>query len=379
MTVRRSLSGIGLVGLAALVAALGAGPILVAGADHLDAPTVKHDGRIDITDLYVFSNGTGTALVVNVNPLMSPASTKTATFRPSALYQIKIDTNGDAAADVAYRIRFSGVQKTASGATFQDFAVRRATGPAARTDAWDGALVLGSGVSTPYGGTPRISTLSGGGRAFAGPRDDPFFFDLAGFIQFKSKLLAGSTGLTELLGGFTGTDTFKGTNISSIVLTVPNSMLGGAGHGIGVWATTSIPGSGGYHQVERMARPAINTVFNHNDQAKEGANRLSPVDDRAYDKANVIGVLDAIGHVLSVDHLPAYTSTQKAAIANVLLPDTLTFKVGDSAGFLNGRRLANDVIDAEFALLTNGNVKSDGVNGNDVKLPGAFPFLAAPH
>ncbi len=378
MTVRRTLSGAGLVGAAALVAALGAGPLLVAGADHLDAPTVKHDGRIDITDIYVFSNGTGTALVMNVNPLMSPAATKTASFLPYALYQFKIDTNGDATADIAYRIRFSGVQKTSGGATFQDYAIRRATGASARSDAWTGTL-LATGTSSAYKGAVRSSVLAGGGRSFVGPRDDPFFFDLAGFVQFKSKLLAGSTDLDELLGGFTGTDTFRGTNISSIVLTVPNGMVGGTGHAIGVWATTAIKNSSGaYVQVERMARPAINTVFNHTNGTKEAFNRARPGTDRATTRTAVIGVLDAIGNVLTTNGLAAYTTAQKAGIADVLVPDTLTFKVGGSAGFLNGRRLANDVIDAELSLLTNGNVKSDGVNANDRAL-GSFPFLGTPH
>ena len=105
-----------------------------------------------------------------------------------------------------------------------------------------------------------------------------------------------------------------------------------------------------------MGRPAINTVFNNTSAEKEAANRLRPRDDRAFDKANVIGVLDAIGHVLDVNGAPSYTTAQIDGIANVLLPDELTVKLGDSAGFLNGRRPADDVIDAEFALLTNGAV-----------------------
>jgi hypothetical protein len=373
------LSGVGLVGTAAIVAAIGAGPLLVAGADHLDAPFAKKDARIDITDIYAFSNGTGTALVLNVNPLMTPAATKVATFRPYALYQFKIDTDGDARADIAYRLRFSGVQRTPGGATFQDYAVRMATGASASADAWTGKLLLGNGRSSAYGGAIRSSVLSGGGRSFVGPRDDPFYFDLAGFVQFKSKLLAGSTDLDELLGGFTGTDTFRGTNISSIVLSVPNGMVGGTGRSVGVWATTAIPnGSGGYIQVEQMARPAINTVFNHSDATKERFNRSRPTVREGANKAAVVGVLDAIGNVLSANSLPAYSATTKAAIADVLVPDTLTYKVGDPSGFLNGRRLANDVIDAELSLLTNGNVTSDGVDGNDARF-GAFPFLAAPH
>ena len=73
-----------------------------------------------------------------------------------------------------------------------------------------------------------------------------------------------------------------------------------------------------------------------------------------------------------------YNSATIDAIADVLLPDTLTIALGDASGFLNGRRLADDVIDAEFSLLTNGNVTSDGVNANDKAFLASFPYLAAP-
>ena len=92
-----------------------------------------------------------------------------------------------------------------------------------------------------------------------------------------------------------------------------------------------------------------------------------------------IGVLDAIDNVLDANGAPSYTTAQKNGIANVLLPDNLTVKLGDPAGFLNGRRLADDVIDAEFGLLTNGAVTSDGVNANDKAFLSAFPYLAKPH
>ena len=90
-------------------------------------------------------------------------------------------------------------------------------------------------------------------------------------MEFKKQLLAGSTDLGVLLGGFTGVDTFKGTNVSSIAIEVPNSRLGGSGKTVGVWATTSMRSGGSYHQVERMGRPAINTVFNNTSAEKEAA------------------------------------------------------------------------------------------------------------
>ena len=108
----------------------------------------------------------------------------------------------------------------------------------------------------------RTAHVKHGGSVFAGTRDDPFFFDLPGFIEFKEQLLGGSTDLGDLLGGFTGMDTFAGTNVLSIAIKLPNSQLGGNGNSIGVWGTTSVMSNGGWSQIDRMGRPAINTVFN---------------------------------------------------------------------------------------------------------------------
>ncbi len=376
---RRKASGLALLAAAAAVATVGTGSLLVSAADHLDAPTAKSDARIDLTDIYAFKSSGGTTLVMNVNPLTSPADTKATRFRENTLYEFKIDTNGDAWADIAYRIRFFNNRKAANGAIVQDYTIKRATGADARANRWNGSIV-DTGRTSAYGGETRVSAVSGGGKSFVGPRDDPFFFDLPGFVEFKKQLVGGSTDLGVLLGGFTGKDTFAGTNVSTIAIEVPNSKLGGTGKTVGVWAAVSRKLSlGNYEQVERMGRPAINTVFNNTSAEKEAANRLRPSDDRAFDMDNVVGVLKAIDHVLEVNGAPSYTNAQITGIAKVLLPDTLTVKLGDVAGFLNGRRPADDVIDAEFGLLTNGAVTSDGVDHNDRSFPTTFPYLAKPH
>jgi hypothetical protein len=376
---RRVASSIGLLALAGLVATIGAGTILVSAADHLDAPTTKANHRIDITDVYAFKSTGGTTLVLNVNPLTSPADSKTARFSTSAIYQFNIDRNLNALADVAYRVRFGPARMVAGGNVVQDYTIKRSVGASARTNAWIGTTV-GTGQTTTYKRpTLRIAHLSGGGKAFAGVRDDPFFFDLPGFVEFKKQLLAGSTDLGVLLGGFTGTDTFAGTNVSSIAIEVPDARLGGTGRTVGVWATVLSKSNGSYHQVERMGRPAINTVFNNTSAEKEAANRLRPSDDRAFDRDNVIATLTAIDHVLEVNAAPNYSAGEIAGLADVLLPDTLTIKLGDSAGFLNGRRLADDVINAELSLLTHGNVTSDGVDANDHGFRARFPYLGGPH
>jgi hypothetical protein len=391
---RRIAGYAGILGIVGVISAIGAGPFLVGAADHLDAPTAKHNPQIDITDLYAFKSGAGTTLILNVNPLTSPANSKNTRFSSSALYQFKIDTNGDAVPDIAYRIHFNGTHTIADGSVVQTYNIRRATGAAARRDEWTG-LVIGSGPTTAYKHAVRTGSLGLGIRSFAGVRDDPFFFDLAGFVQFKGELLKGTTalgapggGAGTLLGGFTGNDTFAGTNVSSIALWVPNQYLGGTGRNIGVWATTSLKSSTGFVQVDRMGRPAINTVFNGlnvpvsstlNNAEKEAFNRLTPRSDRAVAKDNVVAVLDAIDNVLETNAAPNYTAGQIDGLADVLLPDILTFKVGDSAGFLNGRKLTDDVINIEFSVLTDGNVTSDGVDANDSTFRTSFPYLAGPH
>lgn len=370
-----------------LTFAVGASPLLVSGADHLDAPAAKADHRIDITDVYAFkATSSTTALVLNVDGLLSPTDARTATFRANALYETKIDTNLDGTADVAYRVRFGSPSTNADGTKHQSYIVRRAQGASAAKNQWSGAI-MARGTTTAYGHNVRSIDLWRGGQVFAGPRDDPFFFDLAGFIPFKQELLQGSTNVGGLLDSFTGTDTFAGTNVLSIVLRVPNGDIGGTGRTVGVWAATSIPNGDLWVQKDRMGRPAINTVFNGlsasntaaNDAEKDAFNFAQPSTDRATTKDNVVAVFNVIGNVLSTNGLPTYTATEIDGLAGVLLPDTLTVKLGDGSGFLNGRRLADDVIDAEFGLLTKGAITSDGVNANDRSFSSSFPYLAGPH
>lgn len=393
---RKLVGGVGLLAVAGTVAAIGAGPLLVSGADHLDSPLVKIDARVDITDLYAWrTSATTTTLALNVNPLTSPADTTGARFRQNALYEIKIDTTGDAVADVAYRIKFSGFTHYSDGTNSQIFMVKRAVGAAARRTEWSGTTVA-VGRTSRYMGATRIAAVAGGGQAFAGPRDDPFFFDLVGFKHLKSRVLAGRQDLgtvndaancaladdnasARLLSCFTGTDTFAGTNVSSIVLKLPNAMLGGTGRTVGVWATTAIRTTSGWQRIDRMGRPAINTVFNITDGEKDLTNLVNPADDRSTMKDTTVAVLNALSAVVVHAGAIGYTPAQINAIANVLLPDTLRIRLGSTAGFLNGRKPSDDVINAEFSLVTNGALTSDGVNANDKAFLPAFPYLAAPH
>ncbi len=323
---------------ALMILSLGLTPV-VSGADHLDSPIVSGKGAADITDLYVFSGqgGNNTVFVLGVNPGAGALPNSGTTFGPNIDYQIKVDTNGDAKADIKYLYRFGransmGVQ---------------------RFDLWrNGAWLAGGLTGTDAG-------LIGGGKTTAGLYDDPFFFDLD---AFKGAVLGADNGRTFCDSGTV--DFFLGLNISAIVLRVPNASLGGNGQTIGVFASTEKDNT----QLDQMGRPAINTVFNNAemDQSdREKFNQTRP------NKQVARGFRDDTEEVLM-----ALGAADPEGLAGVLIPDVMTYETGNMDGFLNGRRLADDVIDAELALVTDGGITTDCVD-NDSNLSSSWPYLAA--
>jgi Domain of unknown function (DUF4331) len=355
--------------------AVGLGPSGADAADHLDAPGLTPPGgdvRLDLTDVYAFrATGGRTALVLNVNGFSKAGQQATfatgvpkvaATRRVS--YNFRIDNNGDAKQDVVLSVTFGNPNKQG----VQRLQVRR-----------NGKLIL-NGRTSPFG---RVVANKGKGvRAFAGMRDDPFFFDLQGFLNILSK----EPGKSFLGCTSSRPDAFAGSNVSSIVLELKPSLLSRRGSSkIGVWATTNQ----GTAQIDRMGRPAIATVFIPNNpfepvgsepSLKNTYNHASPSDDRAQFRSEVVDTLtllyslnDAAGDNKSDD------ATKISQVADVVLPDILTFDTSSSQGFLNGRRPADDVIDAELGLVTEGAVTKDCVSSNDVAFPSGFPYLAGPH
>jgi len=131
------------------------------------------DARLDLTDLYAFpkpSKADKSILIMNVHPSAAvnpPGSTTREPFAPKALYELKIDTNGDAVADIAYRVRFSSSADGAQTAT-----LRRAEGAEA-AGTGDGGQVIIEAAPVSTGRDARVTEASGY-RFFAGWRSDPF-------------------------------------------------------------------------------------------------------------------------------------------------------------------------------------------------------------
>ena len=332
-------------------------------ADHLDAPGLTSpamDTRVDITDHFAFrqpGDADRTVLILNVNPL---APTHADEFRHDALYETFVDTNGDAKPDIAFRYRFS---RKEGGKQFA-----RVTRAEIDRELEDGHVheeletdVLIEHAPVSFNSDAKITEGEDEVRFFAGFRSDPFFFDLLGFLNgFK----------------FTGKDFFIDKNVFGIALEMPSRLLG-PNRNVGIWTRTLVPMTmqpDHLTQVDQMGRPAINTVFNHGND-KNVFNVTQPDQQRTAKIGSGMTFLQSFEATLGSF---GYSAAQATAIADILLPDVLTFDYQSSAGFLNGRRLQDDVIDIELNLVTNGKVTTDGVGPHSDYLA-TMPYLGAPH
>ena len=307
------------------------------------------DARLDMTDLYAFTKpgDPGKSIIVlNVHPsfrLDSPEPTTKEPFAPGALYEFKIDTDGDAVADLSYSVQFAS-----SGDGKQTATVRRVQGERAASVGDDGeVIVAGAPVSV---GREALVTEAGDYRFFFGWRSDPFFFDVNGNFNHMQ---------------FTGDDFFKDKNICSIVIELPNSALGG--NPVGIWARTVDKTEEGWGQADRGGRP-MQAVFLVGEE-REAYLSGEPVDDDRF--------IRVFAHEL--EHAGGHTLEDATAVARKLLPDILSYDTRGPVRFPhNGRTLTDDVVDVFLSIYTNGKVTGDKV-GPHVDLLDELPYLGPPH
>jgi hypothetical protein len=302
-----------------------------------------------MTDLYVFGkpgDASKSIVVLNVHPSFAvnpPGPTTAEPFAPGALYEIQVDTNGDAVADLNYSVQFSSSEDGTQTAT-----VRRIHGARATDFGAEGEeIVKDAPVSV---GPEALVTRAGDYRFFFGWRSDPFFFDANGFLNSLR---------------FTGDDLFTDKDVCSIVLELPNSALGSGE--VGLWARTVDKTGESWIQADRGGRP-LQAVFLAGGSREEYLSGQPAGDDR---------FAKVFAHEL--EHSGGYAPEDVVAIARTLLPDILSYDPRRPACFpANGRALRDDVVDVFFSIYTNGKVLGDGV-GPHGDLLDDFPYLGPPH
>src|ERR1700730_14886793 len=202
---------------------------------HYSGPNLvfpRGDARLDYTDLFAFpkpGDPSKSILIMDVHPsfdVLQSGPTTAEPFAPEGLYEIKIDTDGDAIADIAYQVRFASIGGGAQTATLRRLEGVQAAGTG------EGGEVIVQGAPVSMGREAQV-TQSGDYRFFAGWRSDPFFFDAGAFNNFQ----------------FVGEDFFADKDICSIALEL-----------MGLWARTLRRVDGSWVQAERGAR-ASQTPF----------------------------------------------------------------------------------------------------------------------
>jgi hypothetical protein len=457
----------------AVAAALGVGltakslqPKQAKASSHAEAPLISQDPTADNTDLYAFvspDKPNTVTIIANWIPKEDPANGPNFyKFSDTARYRINIDTDGDAVDDTSYQFRFtSHIRRPsflyATGVVtsiddpdlnqYQTYTITKVTGEGRKAQS---TVIARDLPVPPVNVGPRttpnypmvaaqgVQPLPGGGKVFAGPRDDPFYVDLGGIFDLATI----RKGLGQTGGGVDG---LKGFNVHSIELQLPISGLVKPGHPtIGIYAATDrqrvtvtgggkVTGRGAWQQVSRLGNPLVNEVIIPATQ-KDLWNSTEPEEDAQFDSFFLNSELAADLNLLYgptgiVAHLfdPPLATTGRIDLLTVLetgvgpqvlpsLPalnytgpthaDLLRLNTtippvpcgtenrmgvlgGDLAGFPNGRRLADDVVDIEeqavavahpLDFLSGNQYKiGDGVDANDHPFTCSFPYAATPN
>jgi len=288
---------------------------------------------------------------------------------------------------------------------------------------------------------PAIYALPNGGRVFAGQRDEGFFIDVGGVFDTLKLRSISTDG---------GVDSTAGFNVNTIAIEVPIQELtrsGAVPSGptspdavIGVWAVSSRQKIsvlrsafddngdepltvGPMQQVSRLGSPLVNELIiplklkdRFNASTPDGdsqfaqfvtnpqlAQLLSAVFGISIPQAprNDLVAIFATGIPVNSVTGPNFTTflsdgkphemlRLNVAIPPAASPSRVGLLGGDVAGFPNGRRVTDDVVDIALRAVAGGtpftpatnvspnNTLGDGVANNDVPFLTRFPYLGTP-
>ena len=428
----------------------GLAPSTVIASSHREAPLTSADPQIDNTDVYAFvspDKPNTVSLISSWIPFEEPAGGPNFyLWAEDTNYDINIDNDGDARPDVTYRWRFKTKYRDpdsfiynngpVTGLNDENLLIRQTYDLYVikgnnRKLLLNNARVAPSNVgdaSMPNYNADLFDaavTTSGNASSWVGQSDDPFFLDLRVF-----DLLYGGN-FSEV-----GDDTLKGFNVNTFAIQVPkNAVRTNNESVIGVWSTASRGSlrvqtktgassySGNDVQVSRLGMPLVNEVvvpvglkdyFNAS-KPKNDAQYLPAVRDP--ELARLISAVYPAVFPNAPDSNDQKAGIQRKDLVQVFLTglpglnkpegvqasemlrlnldidpctsacSSLGAIDGDVAGFPNGRRLDDDVVDIALRVVMgvlldphdpDADTLGDGVDANDLPFQGVFPYVAYP-
>jgi hypothetical protein len=462
----------------ACAATIGAFVPAAIASSHREAPFISTAPKVDGTDFYMFRSYEAgrsdfVTIIANYIPLQDAyGGPNYFQLDANALYEIHLDTDGDAREDITFQFRFKNNLadialpingKSVSIPLIQAGGIaaggdRRGGQRAAVTDAQGGARDFSKPVD--FIGTKTFGSVAGyeayaaqhihsinvpgcttPGKVFVGQRKDPFVVNLGRTFDLINLNPLATSG---------GVDNLADKNVTSIVMELPIACVTRQGEPVvGGWTTASMrqvrlldgtPKSGNnevskqggpWVQVSRLGMPLVNEVV-IGLKDKDKFNGSKPKDDTQFIDYVTNPTLPALVEILfgsAGAKAPTRFPRQDLVVAfltgvpglnqpaNVrpsemlrlntsIAPkakgaqNTLGVLAGDNAGFPNGRRPGDDVVDASLRVamgvlctLNNpsvfGCVPADapagglaltdgGANISDAMFDGAFPYLRTP-
>lgn len=413
-------------------AAFGALTVLTLGqpalraADHGDAPNLAHDQAADLADAYFFldpADNSKAVMIMTVRGFIVPGEASNfGIFDPNVTYRFNIENTGDTKIDKFIDVKFSpraavdgptGVEilqvPQPQSASIKVSSLKKAV---TTESVMNGAILTTNPsleASAPAQVISQVALGADNIDFFAGEVDDPFFFDIPAFSAFVKSVRAGSPDASVFNRG---RDSFAGYNVMCIAMRVPVTFLRATKEPIstkiGLYVETKrkivlnpnsktgeIKSTGALKTIDRLGVPAVNVVlipFNRKNEYNFG----TPTNDKALRfGGDILKTLDALG-TTGADVFPPTNNALTLAQVAVLNGDLLRLETdgmvtsnsgnggGDNAGagFPNGRRLKDDVVDILLTLVANGNpftgmgLLKDNVDANDVPLQNTFPYVA---
>jgi hypothetical protein len=330
---------------------------------HQDSAAARQDPRLDITDVYLFEGNSGTVFVINTNPLSANRG-----FNPEALYEFNVDTNGDAIQDLALRFNFLPPDPTGR----QSWVLRQLTGA-------DAANRHAPGTIVATGTTEEIVTASNGIKIFAGLAGEPFYIEANVVTAVKTAIANGAKLDLSAYNSHTATNLFGSTNVTTLVIEVP-SRVAGTGT-IGFWGTTALDNhAGGWIQINRCAKPLVNTLFDFTKGGTVDYNATNPSQDLAY-YGDLVRQKTAAVVAANGTHIDPDRYGRK--VRDLIFPDVLHYEVGTNAYFgaksRNGKGLTEPTPEAMFEIVLNAPLDM-GLSAEDATgtLRPRFPYLSLP-
>ncbi len=431
----------------------------VDASSHREAPFISGDPEADATDVYAFRSPDDpdtVTLIANYVPLEVPAGGPTFyKFGDEVLYEINVDNDGDARDDLTFQFRFDSRINNGDTFLYNTGQITSLDDPDLNVEQFYSVSVLEEGAekdserrgdvvaedlqvapanvgpaSYPQGygkvANQAINDIGGGMKAFAGPRDDPFFIDLGGtfdLLQFRTQQ------------GLPPKDDIAGLNVHSLAIQVPISMLQGPDDSvIGVYSSSyrksmnvlrnvGKPGKpfpdprkekGNQVQISRLDNPLINeTIIPLKD--KDRWNGSKPRRDAQFleyvqdpEPARLINQIyglsvppppreDLVSIFLTgIPNLNQPTNVKPSSLLRLNMdtplaanPNPLGVLGGDNAGYPNGRRPADDILDITVQAAAGAtpftpefndqaHKLSDEVDANDKPFLQSFPFFTCP-